>query len=76
LKKTLTTYWPIIVATIGTIAVVVETKSQVLVNTKRIDLLELSMTESKTDRARINAKLDDIKSGIDRLISMHLTNKP
>jgi hypothetical protein len=46
--------------------------AQVDVNTKRLDKLEILVSESASDRRALNAKLDQIQTTLTDLIRMHL----
>jgi hypothetical protein len=56
----------------GNLEKLITLSAQVDVNTKRLDKLEILVSESASDRRALNAKLDQIQTTLTDLIRMHL----
>jgi hypothetical protein len=56
----------------GNLEKLITLSAQVDVNTKRLDKLEVLVSESASDRRALNAKLDQIQATLADLIRMHL----
>jgi hypothetical protein len=56
----------------GNLEKLITLSAQVDVNTKRLDKLEVLVSESASDRRALNAKLDQIQTTLTDLIRMHL----